>query len=124
MAKELAFEQLPWNGGAIDSHQGALLARAAAVDLVGYQFFARSGLTQNEHRSFGGGHHVNLTANVPQGRTLADQIAEGLGLHHRLLQVSILEFQLRSEALDFLKGARIGDGRPYVISKNLSPRPE
>ena len=124
MAKELALEQLPWNGCAIDSHQGALFASAAAVDFVGYQFFARSGLAQNEHRSFCGGDQVNLADDVPQGSALPDQIAEGLGLHHVLLQISILEFQLRFEPLNFLEGTRVGDGRSYVISENIAPWPE
>src|SRR5208283_2603015 len=32
MAKKLAFEQLPWNGGAIDSNQRAIFASAAPVN--------------------------------------------------------------------------------------------
>ena len=90
MAKKLALEQLPWNRRAIDSHQGAVFASAAAVDFVGDQFFARSGLTQNEHRSLRWGYQVNLADDVPQCRALPDQIAEGFGLHHRLLQVGVL----------------------------------
>src|SRR5208283_812181 len=104
MAKEFAFEQLPWNGSAIDSNQRASIASAALVDFVGDQFFAGSGLAQDEHRSLGGSYQVNLADNVPQGRALPDQVSEGLGLHHGLLQISILDFQLPFEPLDFLKG--------------------
>ena len=122
MAKKLALKQLPWNRGAIDSHQGTLLARAALVDFVGHQFFARSGLAQNEHRSFRGGYHVNLTNNLPQTGTLADQVAEGFGFDHCLLQVSVLEFQLGFEMLDLIKGTRIGNRRSNVVRKNPPPR--
>jgi hypothetical protein len=95
MAEEFALEQLPRNGRAIDSNQRAIFASAAAVDFVGHQFFARSGLAQNEHGSFRGSDDINLADDVFQRRTLPDQIAEGLGFHHGLLQVNILEFRLR-----------------------------
>src|SRR5208282_4110172 len=124
MAKEFAFEQLPWNGSAIDSNQRASIASAALGDFVGDQFFAGSVVAQDEHRSLGGSYQVTLADNVPQGRALPDQVSEGLGLHHGLLQISILDFQLPFEPLDFLKGARVGDGRSYVISQNTAPGPE
>ena len=91
---------------------------------MGYQFFPCSRFTENEHGSLRGGYQVNLADDVPQGRALADQVTEGLGLHHRFLQVSILKFQLSFEALNFLKGARIGDGGPKVISEHMAPRQE
>src|SRR5208282_3532507 len=62
-----------------------------------------------------------MTDDLPQDRALADQIAEGLRLHHRLLQIHVVQFELSFEMLDFLKGARIGDGGPDVISED--PRP-
>ena len=46
MAKKLAFEQLPGNGGAIDANRWAIFASAAAVDFMGDQFFACSGLAK------------------------------------------------------------------------------
>src|SRR5689334_10256253 len=110
MAEELALEKLPRNRGAIDSDQRAILAGAALVEFVRDQFFARSRLTENKHRSLRGRDQIDLAHYVFECRTLADQIAKGLGLHHRLLQVRILQLQLRLKMLDFLKGARVGDG--------------
>src|SRR5215475_486677 len=101
MPKKLTFEQFPRNGSAIYSNQWTILANAAAVDFVGDQLFAGSGLPENEHRSLGWSHHINLADDVSQGCALADQIAEGFGLHDGLLQVSILKFELCFEALDF-----------------------
>jgi hypothetical protein len=63
------------------------------VYFAGHQFFARSGLAQNEHRSFRWGHHINLAANVAQGRALPDQVTKGRVLHHRLLLTRIPQFQ-------------------------------
>ena len=39
-------------------------------------------------------------------------------------KISILEFQLCFEALNFLKGARVCDGRSYVVGDNQAPWPE
>jgi hypothetical protein len=64
------------------------------VDFVGDQFFARTRLTEDEHRSLRRSDHVNLAANLPQGRASADQVTKGLRLDDSLLQVSVLQFQL------------------------------
>src|SRR4030095_3493257 len=121
MAEKHAFDQLACNGGAVDSHQGGVFASAATVDFMGDQFFTGSGLSQNEHRSLRGGDHVNLPDDLPQGRALADQVAEGLRFHHGLLQVSVLKFQLSFEMLDFVKGARVGNGGTYMIREDTTP---
>src|SRR4029077_14989714 len=105
-------------------NQRAILAAAALMDFVGDQFLAGSRLTENEHRSLRRRDQVNLTDDVFEYRTLADQIAKGLGLHHRLLQVRILQLQLRLEMLDFLKSARVGDGSSNMIREDPSPRRE
>ena len=55
---------------------------------------------------------------------MADQVAEGFGLYHRLLQVRIMQFQLAFEALDFLKGAGVGNGRADMIREDPSLGPE
>jgi len=100
------------------------LDHVAAVDFVCHQFLARPGLAQDEHGGFRRGDHVNLVNNLSQCGTLANQIAERFGLNHRFLQVSVLKFQLGLEGLDLLKGPRIGDGSPQMISKDPPPGQE
>ena len=58
---------------------------------------------------------------VLQRVALTDQLAEGFGLHHFFLQVSVLHLELRLETLNFLEGPRVGDGRAEVIGNYLLP---
>ena len=53
---------------------------------------------------------------------MADEVAKGFGFHHLLLQVGVLLFELRLEALYLLKGPRVGDSRADVIGKDSRPR--
>src|SRR5689334_8501631 len=108
MPEKLTFKQLPGNGRTIDTDQGPVFASAASVDLVSDQFFARSRFSQDENRRFGRSHQVNLANNVPQSRALTDQIAESLRFYYGFLQVSIVQFQLCFEPLDFLERAHVG----------------
>src|SRR4051794_24008163 len=74
MAEKFAFKQLPWDGGAIDPDQRAVLPGAALMGFVGDQFLACSRLTENEHRSLRGRDHINLVDDVPERGALSDQI--------------------------------------------------
>ena len=85
------------------------------------KFLARAGFAEDEHRGVGRRDQINLADDLPKRRALADQIAEGFGLHDLFLQIGVLLFELRFQALDFLEGARVGDGPGDVIGKNASP---
>jgi hypothetical protein len=121
MAKELAFKEFLWDRSAIDADERVVFAAAAAVDFVGNQFFASPGVSQNENRSFGGRHQVNLADDLAQGGAPADEIAKGFSFRHLFLQIGILQFKLRLEPLDFLKGPCVGDGGTNVIRKDSAP---
>ncbi len=122
MTKEFAFEEFARNGSAIDSNQRSVFAPAAAVNLVGHQFLARSGFAEDEHRSFGGRDQINLADDVPERGALADKVTEGLRLDDGFLQIRVLKFELRFEPLDFLEGARVGNGGTHVVTEELAPR--
>src|ERR1035437_1277333 len=122
VTEELAFEQFPWNRSAVDPHEGTVFAAAAAMNLARYQIFAGPGFAEDEDRGFGGRDQVDLADDLPQGGALADEVAEGFGFHHLLLQVGILQFELGFEPLDVLEGARVGDGGPNMVREDSAPR--
>ena len=68
VAEELAFEQPGGNGRAIQLDEGALAARAQAMDGARQQFFAGSGLALDEHGGIGGRDGLNLRAARCAGR--------------------------------------------------------
>src|SRR5579859_3638117 len=121
MAEKFAFKQFLGNGRAVDADEWFVLAQAPVVDFVRDQFLAGAAFTQDQHRRLSRRDEVNLTDDVPQRRTLAYQFAEGFGFDDFLLQVGVLDFQLRFEALDFLERPRVGDGGAEVIGVNLVP---
>src|SRR5437879_8318694 len=105
----------------IDSHKRLVFALAAVVDFSRDQLFAGARLTRNEHRSLRWRDQVNLLDDLAQGGALADELAEGLGLHHFLLQIGVMHFELRFEPLDFLEGTCVGNGGTYVVTEALTP---
>src|SRR5882672_7198147 len=121
VAEEFAFKKLFGNGSAIDSHKRLVFALAAVVDFSRDQLFAGARLTRNKHRSLRWRDQINLLDDLSQGGALADELAEGLGLHHFLLQIGVMNFELRFEPLDFLEGACVGNGGTHVVTEELAP---
>src|SRR6266403_5795234 len=121
VSEEFAFKKLSWNGSAIDPDKRLVFALAAVVDFSRDQLFAGARLTRNEHRSLRWRDQINLLDDLAQGGALADELAEGLGLHHFLLQIGVMHFELRFEPLDFLEGACVGNGGTYVVTEDLAP---
>ena len=91
------------------------------MDFVGDEFLAGAGFAEDEHGGVGGRDQINLADDLPEGRALADEIAEGFGFDNFFLKIGVLLFELRFQALDFLEGARVGDGAGDVIGKDASP---
>ncbi len=69
------------------------------------------------------GHHFDLADELAQGSALAYQVAKRFSLHDFLLQIGVLEFQLRLQTLDFLNGPGIGDQGGDVVGNDGTPRP-
>src|SRR6266404_1273670 len=91
------------------------------MDFVRDQFLTRPGLPQDENGGFSWRHHFDLPNELAKDSTLAYQIAEGFGLNDFLLQIGIVEFQLRLETLDFLEGTCVGNSGTYVVTEELAP---
>src|SRR5882672_347616 len=121
VSEEFALEKIFRNGRAIDPDERFVFALAAVVDFSRDQLFAGARLTRNEHRSLRWRDQVNLVDDLAQGGALADELAEGLGLHHFLQQIGVMHLELRFEPLDFLEGARVGNGGTHVVTEELAP---
>src|SRR5437899_13084213 len=60
VSEEFALDEAGRDGAAVDLDQGALPARAAAVDGTGDQLLARSRLTDDEHGGIAGRYAISL----------------------------------------------------------------
>ena len=98
MAEQRRFEQLAGDGAAVEHDEGAVLAGAVAVDLLGEQLLAGSGLAFDEHGRVGGGHVVEQTEQPAQLGVAADQRAVTLGVRRaeieRLFVGDVLQHRL------------------------------
>src|ERR1035441_1559612 len=122
VAEEFALVKLTGDGSAVNADKWAIGAAAQAVDFPGDEFLAGAGFTENEHRGVRERPPVDLVEQLLDGRRLADDIAESLGLADFLLKVGVFELQMRLQPLDFLEGAGI-DNRPGdFIRKYAQPR--
>jgi hypothetical protein len=79
MAKELTFEQVKRNGGAVQLDQRLAAAWTGIVDCVSYEFLASSGFSVNEYRRIRRCDALDLFQNEFQGRATADDLLESPG---------------------------------------------
>ena len=121
VAEEFAFVEFGRDGSAVDANQWFIRPTTAAMDLMSDQFLTGAGFAKNQHGGIGAGDEVDLIDDLPQGSALADEVAEGLGLHDLFLKVGVLLFEGGFEAADFLEGRGIGDGAAGVVSENTGP---
>src|SRR5262249_23531777 len=64
MAEKLALEQRTRNSRAVQSYKGLLVPPATFMDCPRNELFARASFTQQQHRSIGGGHHLDELEHV------------------------------------------------------------
>src|SRR5713101_9374635 len=76
VSEEFALDETGRDGAAVDLDQGALPARAAAVNGAGDQLLARSRLTGDEHGRIGGRHLLHLAEQGAQGGAAPDYLLE------------------------------------------------
>src|SRR6185437_888529 len=80
MAKQLAFDPVFRNGGAIHFHKEIIFAQAVRVDCVRHQLFSRSRLTIDQHAAVAWSHYANLLAQRFHGNALPRDNALALQL--------------------------------------------
>ncbi len=66
------------NGRAIQLDEGAIAARAQAMNGARQQFLAGAGLALDEHGRIGGRHGFNLLEHLAQARALAHDVFEAI----------------------------------------------
>ena len=71
VAEELAFEQRLGERGAVDGHEGAAGARAAAVEGAGDELLARAALAAQQHGRVGGRDPGDAAADLAHHRAVA-----------------------------------------------------
>src|SRR4029077_1266104 len=79
MAKELTFEQVKRNGGAVQLDQGLAASGTGIVDRVGDEFFTSSGFSVNEYRGIRRCDALHLLQNDFQSRATANDLLESPG---------------------------------------------
>ena len=85
VAKQLALDQLPWDGRTVDLHKRPLGAGRAVVNLAGHQFLARSVRPGDQHPRFGGRHSLDHAQDVP----------DCLGLPHNGVRLGLVGLLLQ-----------------------------
>src|SRR6202008_381760 len=73
MAKEFGLDEFGGNRSAIQSDEGAFMARRLFVDGAGDEFFAGAGFAENADAGLAGGDAVNLGEKLGHGRAGADE---------------------------------------------------
>jgi hypothetical protein len=79
MAKELTFEQVKGNGGAVQLDQRLAAAGTGIVDCVSDEFFTSSGFSVNEYRGIRRCNPLHLLQNDFQSRATANDLLESPG---------------------------------------------
>ena len=114
VAEELAFEQAGGNGGAIQLDEGALAARAQAVDGARQQFLAGSRLALDQHGGIGGRDGLNLAQHVAQAGAFAHDVVEAVLEIDLFFEILLLLGQAVAQLGNLLKGQRVVDGHGHL----------
>ena len=87
------------------------------MDLAGDQLLPRPALAQDQDRRVGRGDEVDLPRDRPEGRALANELAEDPDRIHLFAQVFVLQFQTFPQRLDLLERSGGGDGRGSEVAR-------
>ena len=93
MPEQLALQQLPGDGRAVDGHERSVLARAAVMDHPGEELLAGAALPEQKHGRGADRDLLRLLLRVQQGTALADHLRV-LGLRELFLEDQILGDEL------------------------------
>src|SRR6266567_1476136 len=119
VSEEFALDEAGRDGAAVDLDQGALPARAAAVDGTGDQLLASSRLSGDEHGGIGGRHLLHLTQEGPQRRAAPDDLVEVVFAMYFLTEIDALTLQGGFEGRDLLVSFHVLDGQRYLVGDFL-----
>jgi hypothetical protein len=100
-------------------YQGALPARAAAVDGTGYQLFARSCLAGNQHGGISGRHLFHLAEEGLQWCAAPDDLVEVVFAMYLLTEIDTLALEDRREPRDLLIGLHVLDDERDLVGDFL-----
>ena len=116
VAEQRRFDLLVGDSAAIEDDEGAVLAGAVAVNLLGEQLLARSRLPFDEHRRVGGGDVVEQTEQPAQLRVATDQRTVALRIRGAEIERLLVGDELQHGLAD-------GDLRTEAERQLVEPRP-
>src|SRR5229473_3650709 len=119
VSEEFALDETGRDGAAVDLDQGALPARAAAVNGAGDQLLARSRLTGDEHCGIGGGDLLHLTQEGPQRRAASDDLVEVVLAMYLLTEIGALTLEGGLERRDLLVSFHVLDSQRDLVGDFL-----
>ncbi len=74
VTKQLAFQQLVWDCGAIDRHTGTVRTRTKAMEDARNDFLARTAFAGNQHRRIRRGYSLHEHLDTPHQSMFTDEI--------------------------------------------------
>ena len=105
MPKKLRFDQLGWNCGAIEGDKRILTPERFFVNRTGDQLLAGTGLPENAHPGFAGGHALNL----------GQQFSDGSPRPHQLMFAEPIA-QLAIFVLQATESQRVFNGQKELVA--------
>ena len=125
VAKELAFEELRREGGAVDRDHFRGRAAGKVVDQVGDDFLAGAGLAFDEHGGPGGRNLLDKLGNFLDLERFADESVELVGLRDLLGELFVFRLEVAAaeraleQHLDLVEVERLGDEVPSAVAHGL-----
>ena len=116
MTEQFAFEQIAWNGGAIDRNEGLVPARRIVMNRFRDQLLSRAALAEDQNGRHGVDHLADRFVDDLHARASADDVDAWLeALFHFFLELAKITTQLAAvhgaldEHQDFIEIERFGD---------------
>ena len=109
MTKNLAFDEVPWNGGTVQGYEGLVTARAFVVNGLGADFLAGAAFPGYEHGCLAGGGAAN---------DLVDGLHRQGGANETMKVVAAIQVDDLLQVLP-LEGILQGDEKPVGCERFL-----
>ena len=121
MTEELALEELVWDRSAVHAHHRTIRAWASLVNRRRDELLARAGLSVHEDAGFGGSHHLDLSFDLEQRGTLADEPHVRSGDVELTPQIVAFHFELVAQILDLLEGPGVDQRDGRLVRQRTQP---
>ena len=102
------------DGGAVQLDEGALAARAQAVNGARQQLLAGSGFALDEHGGVGGRHGLNLAQHVAQAGAFAHDVFKAVLEVDFIFEILLFLGEAIAQFGDLFKGQRVVDGHGHL----------